>query len=107
MRIAKPKDATKKIKTIAICAGSGASIFQQMLLPSTIPDLFFTGEVGHHFAMDAIMNNSFVILTEHSNSERGYLKQVLLPLLLNERIESNTSYEVFVSESDCDPLSVI
>lgn len=73
-------------------------------------DLFVSGEMGHHQVLELCdRQNSHVLLTEHSNCERGYLKDVFVPLLkntLNKVSESN--FEVFFSEIDvCDPLSVI
>jgi len=44
-------------------------------------DLFLTGEMSHHEILAANAQGTSVILCEHSNSERGYLKQVLQPKL--------------------------
>lgn len=61
----------------------------------------FTGEMSHHDVLDAIHSNVSVILCNHSNSERGYLKEFkdTLTKLLNE-----SSIEILLSESDADPL---
>lgn len=60
---------------------------------------FSTGEMSHHDVLEAIHNNVNVILCNHSNSERGYLKEFkeILTGLLDE-------VEVVVSETDSDPL---
>lgn len=72
--------------------------------------MFVTGEMGHHQVLELCdRHNSHVLLTEHSNCERGYLRQVFVPLLkktLNH--DAGNSFEVLFSEIDvCDPLSVI
>lgn len=73
-------------------------------------DLFITGEMGHHQVLELCdRQNAHVLLTEHSNCERGYLKDVFVPLLektLN-RI-SEEEFNVLYSETDIqDPLSII
>ena len=83
----------------------GGSIFTDVTA-----DLFVTGEMGHHQVLELCdRHNSHVLLTEHSNCERGYLSEVFVPLLkktLNHNSEN--SFEVLFSEVDvCDPLSVI
>ena len=87
-----------KISKVAVCAGSGAS-----LLRGVKADLLVTGEMSHHEVLDAISNGSNVILCEHSNTERGYLRVLKQKLkdFLSEEIE------VIISETDSDPLKVV
>lgn len=62
---------------------------------------FHSGEMSHHDVLEAMHSNVNVILTNHSNSERGYLmefKQTLAGLLKDDSIE------IIVSETDADPL---
>ena len=87
------------IKKIAICAGSGASLFKEV----QSADLFVTGEAGHHFALDVQERGSALVLCEHSTSERGWLKAVLKPELESLSAE----FQVFVSEADVEPLCVV
>ncbi|XP_073773981.1 NIF3-like protein 1 isoform X2 [Danio rerio] len=56
------------VKTVAVCAGSGASVIQ-----GVTADLYITGEMSHHEVLDAVSKGTSVILSEHSNSERGFL----------------------------------
>ena len=49
--------------------GSGASV-----LKNVDADLLISGEMGHHEVLDFNHKNISVILLNHSNSERGYLK---------------------------------
>lgn len=57
--------------------------------------------MSHHEVLDAIHNNTSVILCNHSNSERGYLKEFkdTLAKLLNDN-----NIEILLSETDADPL---
>ena len=59
--------------------------------------------MSHHEVLDFVHKGTSVILTDHSNSERGYLK-VLKPKL--ESIFEN-NIKIIISEKDCDPLKVI
>ncbi len=97
------------IRTIAICAGSGSSV-----LGNVKADLYFTGEMGHHDVLDSVSKGTSVILTEHTNSERGYLSEVLQPRLqsllrLDQGLdaENDVQIEVTVSTIDKDPLEVM
>ncbi|KAJ3225067.1 hypothetical protein HK099_007442 [Clydaea vesicula] len=97
-----PKDSDLDlIKTVAICAGSGASV----LLPVKA-DLYLTGEMSHHEVLAANANGTSVVLCEHSNTERGYLTEVLKPKLLELFKNDKLDYNVIVSEVDNDPLSI-
>ncbi|XP_059222914.1 NIF3-like protein 1 [Stomoxys calcitrans] len=84
-----------EIKKVALCAGSGAT-----LLRGVKADLYITGEMSHHEVLDANHNNVSVILCNHSNSERGFLKtfQPKLDDMLNGQCE------IFVAETDEDPI---
>lgn len=90
---------TKKVETIAVCAGSGGS-----LLRNIKADLWITGELSHHEVLDAIHSSTSVILCEHSNTERGYLKDVF-----QDRLSTILEHKVVidVSEVDKDPLIVV
>lgn len=86
-----------QVKKFGVCAGSGASILKSIRDPI---DLFLTGETSHHEALDATHKQISVIALNHSNSERGYLKE------FKNIIGKNLSgVEIMVSESDRDPLS--
>jgi putative NIF3 family GTP cyclohydrolase 1 type 2 len=116
----------RTIKTIAVCAGSGINFEQNRQLSNCSPqfiggsvfagvvaDLFVTGEMGHHQVLEICdRQNAHVLLTEHSNCERGYLRDVFVPLL-KEKLTSNDSnldsvFEVVFSNVDIhDPLTII
>ena len=65
-------------------------------------DLYLTGEFGHHHILDALSFGRSVIVCNHSNTERGYLKE--LKRLLEEKL--GDGYELVVSKVDRDPLTV-
>ena len=90
-----PDGAEKLIRTVALCPGAGGSLFQG-LHPR---DLFVTGEMRHHDVLGRVAQGSAVLLTEHSNSERGYLSEFA------GRLEDELNIEAFVSETDRDPLA--
>lgn len=97
VQVAYGKDALPDttVRTVAVCAGSGASV-----LRAAKADLYITGEMSHHELLDAVHSGTTVILCNHSNSERGFLKvfQARLKQMLNNNCD------VLVSESDLDPL---
>jgi putative NIF3 family GTP cyclohydrolase 1 type 2 len=122
--IAIPQDTTISdisIRSIGICAGSGAS-----LLSNLDVDLLFTGEMTHHDALAAIEKGQVVISLFHSNSERGFLAEVLRGQLeesvqkewvaLREEERDNEElgealgdedFDVEVSEIDRDPYGIV
>ncbi|XP_073722652.1 NIF3-like protein 1 isoform X2 [Misgurnus anguillicaudatus] len=86
------------VKTVAVCAGSGGSVLQGVKA-----DLYITGEMSHHEVLDAVAKGTSVILSDHSNSERGYLSVFKEKLL--EKLGHTVS--LVISESDRDPLQVV
>lgn len=63
------------VRTVGVCPGSGSSVLLRGV--NSIPDLVFTGELGHHDALAAIERGSAVVALSHSNTERGYLHAVM------------------------------
>ena len=113
------------IKTVAICAGSGGSVFKNVKA-----DLLFTGELSHHEALAATEQGMSVVTLFHSNTERGFLHSVLKEQLTSmlqqewkkvreaEKQEEGLSEEwdealadedvlVEVSERDRDPFGMV
>ncbi|KAF4085353.1 hypothetical protein AMELA_G00117310 [Ameiurus melas] len=86
------------VKSVAVCAGSGASVLQGVKA-----DLYITGEMSHHEVLDAVSKGTSVILSEHSNSERGFLT------VFKERLSAHLpeSVTIIVSQKDKDPLQVM
>ncbi|XP_065663545.1 NIF3-like protein 1 isoform X2 [Hydra vulgaris] len=88
----------KMINSIATCAGSGATI-----LEGVRADVYLTGEMSHHEILDAVSNDVTVLLCEHSNTERGFLKNhsKTLTSLLDYKVQ------VICSEVDKDPILLV
>ncbi|OBA23743.1 NGG1p interacting factor 3 [Metschnikowia bicuspidata var. bicuspidata NRRL YB-4993] len=91
---ARKSDLTQAIRTIAICAGSGGSVFK-----GTHADLYFTGELSHHEALYFTETGSSVVACNHTNTERAFLR-VLKSQLEKELPEA----EIEVSQVDRDPF---
>lgn len=87
-----------KVSSIAVCAGSGFSLVSQVTA-----DILLTGEMSHHEVLECIHKGSTVILTEHSNSERGYLATIYAN---NLKSILGPSINIIVSTTDADPLNV-
>ncbi|ESO98683.1 hypothetical protein LOTGIDRAFT_142416 [Lottia gigantea] len=91
------KPSNKPIQSVAVCAGSGSSV-----LRGVRADLYVTGEMSHHDVLDAVYNGANVILCEHSNTERRYLKQVK-----QELYKTLTDVSIVISDIDTDPLHIV
>ena len=64
--------------------------------------------MSHHSVLKAtIARGSAVILTEHTNCERGFLKDCLQDQLQGELSKSGILYKVLVSEEDRDPINIV
>lgn len=98
LALGRGKTLESSVSVMAVCAGSGSSI-----LGGVPADLYLTGEMSHHDVLDAVAGGCSVILCEHSNSERGYLRE--LRGQIAERLEGRV--EVVVSQKDRDPLLVV
>jgi putative NIF3 family GTP cyclohydrolase 1 type 2 len=103
------------ISTVGVCPGSGAGV---LMKGPRLPDVLLTGELSHHDALAAIERGSAVIALFHSNTERGYLHDVLrrkLEAALEPELANQTNpggpkrieeFSVDVSRKDRDPYGV-
>ncbi len=90
------------MKTIAVGAGSGSK-----LLNNVKADMIVTGEFSHHEILHEVHRGVCVIVTDHSNTERGhhhYFKSAFSRFL---KEKYNESIELVVSEIDRDPLEYV
>lgn len=99
VRLARKCGSADSIRTVALCAGSGTSVFKS----SPQADLYLTGEMFHHDILDLTHKGGNVILTNHSDSERGYLRE--FSKILTELV--GDSVKVRVSQNDKDPLITV
>ncbi|MEE2959539.1 MAG: Nif3-like dinuclear metal center hexameric protein [Myxococcota bacterium] len=86
-----------QIKRVAVCPGAGGALFGQV----RVTNLLLTGEMRHHDVLSHLGKGRSVILTDHTNTERGYLP------IFAERVREATQVEVMVSKVDSDPLSIV
>ncbi|XP_076242255.1 NIF3-like protein 1 [Calliopsis andreniformis] len=98
VRLARAHKTDGFINTVALCAGAGTTVLKNILA-----DLYLTGEMLHHDVLDVVHKGTSVILTNHSDSERGYLK--IFACTLHDML--NKSVKVNVSENDADPLKTV
>ncbi|ODA76022.1 hypothetical protein RJ55_08304 [Drechmeria coniospora] len=93
---------TTAVRSFAVCAGSGYDV-----LKGADVDLLVTGETSHHSALRAIQQGRTLVQVFHSNSERGFLNEVLRPTLEAELRMVEPEAEVVLSEYDQDPFKIL
>lgn len=87
----------RPITTVAVCPGAGGAVFERA--PKV--DLLLTGEMRHHDVLEWRARGTHVILTDHTNTERGYL-----PHLARDLVRACPGLDVQVSRQDADPLRI-
>ncbi len=98
----RPDAPALPIDRIALCPGAGGSLFAPLPGPTAGgPALYVTGEWGHHDVLAKVAQGASVVLTEHSNTERGFL-----PIYATWLRQGTTNVDVRVSRRDADPLVV-
>jgi putative NIF3 family GTP cyclohydrolase 1 type 2 len=105
VQYAHPGRSNDTVSTVALCAGSGASVFKAL---SRDVDVLFTGELSHHEVLAAVEKGQHVILCGHTNTERGFLNT--LQRALQRKLDENTlpeDIEVIISKQDQDPLQIV
>ena len=63
-----------EVQTIGLCAGAGGSVCDLAIDDGC--EVFITGEMTHHDVVAATARGCTVVLTGHTNSERGYLPRL-------------------------------
>ena len=94
---AAPAHTQHPVSTVAVCPGAGGSLFGSV----DKIDLLVTGEMRHHDVLSRVAGGTSVILTDHTNTERGYLP------ILAKRVSDAVAIETVVSQIDTDPLHVV
>lgn len=87
----------KPIKRISVCPGAGGALFSKV----RFTDLLITGEMRHHDVLGKLSAGTSVILTDHTNTERGYLP------IFAKRVSEATGVKSHVSALDADPLVIV
>ncbi len=97
VRVAAPGGAGAAVRAVAVCPGAGESLLASL----RGLDLVLTGEMRHHSVLALAARGTAVVLTDHTNTERGYL-----PRLAARLQEAVPSLQVACSTVDADPLAV-
>lgn len=100
LALANNKTIDSSVKTIAVCAGSGSSVFAGL----RNVDIQITGELSHHAVLDATHRGTTVILCDHTNTERGFLNVIKRHF---EQIWNQNQIQLLISERDRDPLEIV
>jgi len=99
LRLAIPSTYNSKeevtIGSIAVCVGSGAGV-----LKGVRADLYLSGEMSHHDILAAVASGATVLLTEHTNCERGYLQ--VYKKALDKMFDNQL--QISISNKDKDPI---
>ena len=97
VRVAAPEEhaAGLPLKEVAVCPGAGGSLFEGL----RDVEVLVTGEMRHHDVLARVAEGVSVILTDHTNCERGYLS-----VLAGRLAAELDGVDVVVSERDRDPL---
>ncbi len=91
-------ESGEAISSVNVCAGAGSSVFEK----APRADLYVTGELRHHDILGFVAHGASVILTDHSNSERGYL-----PSYRRRILERCPDLLVELATADSEPLRVM
>jgi len=87
------KDDRGIVQTIGLCAGAGGSVCGLAIDDGC--EVFITGEMTHHNVVAATARGCTVMLTGHTNSERGYL-----PTLQSQLAARLPNASISVSKAD-------
>ncbi len=100
VRVAAPAEhaAGQPLERVAVCPGAGGSVFDALKEPV---DLLVTGELRHHDVLAWVARGTSVILTDHTNTERGFLG------ILGQRLEAALpGVATVLCRQDRDPLAI-
>lgn len=92
-------DATKLVRTAAVCAGACGDLLNEAIAAKV--DLYLTGEMRHHDALKAANAGITVVCTLHSNSERTVLRH-----LADRLKQAAPAMEFLLSQMDRDPFEM-
>ena len=90
-------ERSRQVRTAAVCGGSGASYIPAALAAGA--DVFVTGDVKHHDALEAVAAGLCVIDAGHHGTEWPFVPH------LADRLREAGLGEVLVSETRTDPFA--
>ena len=88
-------ESDKLISSVAICGGSGSSLLTNNTLE--ICDIYISGDITYHHALDAI-NKGLIVLDVGHNIEKNSLNK-----LQNIIIDFSNDFDVIISDIDTNP----
>lgn len=97
LRVAKSPSGKRRVRTLGLCPGAGASVLRKMDV-----DAVLTGELKHHDLLGFSRAGVHALLSEHSHTERPYLR------LLRKRLLAllPPGVRVDLSRADRDPVTL-
>jgi putative NIF3 family GTP cyclohydrolase 1 type 2 len=104
LAIANNKTIDDTIGVIAVCAGSGSKLLNNL----NNVDLLITGEFPHHEILHEVQRGTSLIVTDHTNTERGFatvFKEKFNQLL--SKNEDKETVTIDISAVDRDPLEYV
>jgi dinuclear metal center YbgI/SA1388 family protein len=100
--VAGPLDAPAPLRRVAVAAGSGGELLAPALRMGA--DVFVTGELRHHDALEAARRGATVVATLHSNSERAGVRAFAARLA---SALAPHAVQVTASARDADPFTFV
>ncbi len=97
----KVTDPNREVRTVGFVPGAGSE-FAETAIRDSGCELFVTGEMKHHEALHAEQLGGAIILTGHTNSERGFL-----PRLQTRLSEALPDLDVIISSKDKSRFTVL
>jgi len=102
VRLVGPKEKT--VQKIAFCCGSGASLFADVCRAT--PDLFITGDLKYHDAMNFLLEGIPALDIGHFASEAG-IRKPLAERIRHAINKKGSRIPVHVSRTERDPFQLI
>ncbi len=97
-------DPQRSVSKIALCGGGGMSLLEQAIKCDA--DLYLTGDIRHHGALDALDRGIALVDGGHYGTER-VIVPVLADYLQKKAKEAGEGLTVLVSQINTDPFSYI
>lgn len=105
VRVARaPRHEEEPVHRVAVCPGAGGGLFGGMK-PGEV-DLLVTGEMRHHDVLARVAQGGSVVLTDHTNTERGFLPRWAKGIS-QACAQAGGDVRVEVAQADRDPLEVV
>lgn len=92
-------DIARETALCALCTGSGKSLVGDAVDKA---DVYITGDMGHHDILTVLENDCAYIEVSHYDSEK-----IAMELLYNKLTAKFSEIEVFVSNENKNPLTIV